>query len=234
MLGNDSHRPLDGLTFVIWEGDSRLPTPDSRLQFVSGYRGNAIHDGIEQIGFINGLLALHYSCGALQSHAGINVRPGQRGAIPPFILVVLGEDQIPDFRKAAAAAGGAAVRLATTNTEVIQNLTARPAGTAVSRRSPEVILLAAASNPPSRYPDIEPVIKSLIVVKEDRYPEALLRQVQTFGHEFPCPGDGLLLEVVAHAEVAQHLEESQVPGVSDRINVSGAEAFLARHQAGAG
>ena len=59
----------------------------------------------------------------------------------------------------------------------------------------------------------------------------------TSGQQFPRPGDGLGLEVVAEAPVAQHLEERVVVGVvADVFQVvvlaAGADALLAVDGAG--
>ena len=50
-----------------------------------------------------------------------------------------------------------------------------------------------------------------------------------------APGNGLSLEVVTEAEVAQHLEERAVGDVADIVDVFGAETLLAgRHRAARG
>ena len=48
------------------------------------------------------------------------------------------------------------------------------------------------------------------------------------GQEFPRPGNGLLLEIVAEGEVAQHLKIGAVAvGMADVLNIAGADALLA-------
>ena len=48
------------------------------------------------------------------------------------------------------------------------------------------------------------------------------------GEELPGPVDRLALEVIAEAEVAQHLEERHVPRrLADVLDVAGADALLA-------
>ena len=52
--------------------------------------------------------------------------------------------------------------------------------------------------------------------------------LRTFVQELPGPVDRLALEVVAEAEVAQHLEERLVErGPADVLDVAGADALLA-------
>ncbi len=51
---------------------------------------------------------------------------------------------------------------------------------------------------------------------------------EVLGEELPGPVDRLALEVVAEAEVAQHLEERHVPGgLADVLDVAGPDALLA-------
>ena len=60
-----------------------------------------------------------------------------------------------------------------------------------------------------------------------------MREPLLVGEEFPGPVDGFALEVVAEAEVAEHLEEGVVVGgAADVVDVAGAEAFLAGGGAG--
>ena len=64
-------------------------------------------------------------------------------------------------------------------------------------------------------------------------PQAVGVETQGLGDELPRVGNGLLFEVVAEAEVAQHLEERQVARrVADLVEVvvlaAGAHAFLHR------
>jgi len=59
-------------------------------------------------------------------------------------------------------------------------------------------------------------------------------QLEDFRNELPSPDNSLALEIVAEAEVAQHLEESVVNGVSNLVNIISAKAFLARSNAPTG
>ena len=53
-------------------------------------------------------------------------------------------------------------------------------------------------------------------------------------HKFPGPGNGLVLKIIADAEIAQHFEKSQVLGIAHRLNIRGAEALLAGGQTAVG
>ena len=50
----------------------------------------------------------------------------------------------------------------------------------------------------------------LVIVLVDGDGELLGRKLVHLGEELPCPVDGVMLEIVAEAEVAEHLEESVV------------------------
>ncbi len=57
-------------------------------------------------------------------------------------------------------------------------------------------------------------------------------KAETLGDQLPGEADRAVLEVVAEGEVAQHLEEGQVPLVrADDVDVGGAKALLHRDRA---
>src|SRR5579872_2085300 len=81
---------------------------------------------------------------------------------------------------------------------------------------------------------IVPDGERLVVVREDGDAEALLVQAEHSRQELPRPVDHFLLEVVAEAEVAEHLEEGTVRVVAHAVDIAGAEALLDRADARAG
>jgi len=97
-------------------------------------------------------------------------------------------------------------------------------------REPVVALLDAIAHDPLRALALgEPEIIGLLVVFEDRVPEALGRDTKHPGHELPGPGNGVLLEVIADTEVAEHLEEGLVvPVLADLVDVRRPEDLLHR------
>ena len=140
--------------------------------------------------------------------------------------VELREHQVPDFDLAE---GGAAVDFAARAADAVRALAGR-----VGR--PEVLVLAQPLEPLRRQLDlVEPDARRLVVVQVDRGRERFRVQAEPLlaGEELPRPVDRLPLEVVAEAEVAQHLEEGvMVGGAADVVDVAGAEAFLAGGGAG--
>jgi hypothetical protein len=149
--------------------------------------------------------------------------------MPLFVLVILGENEVPDFGKTTTIAPREAGSFATTSLypEVIMNLTARPTRSGITGRTPEIIFLPQPHYPFHRDAHIAPVPEGLVIIKKDAYPETLCGQPQVPGDKLPSPGNSFLLKVVPDAEVAQHLKESQVGGVAHDLNIGSAEAFLA-------
>ena len=74
-----------------------------------------------------------------------------------------------------------------------------------------------------------PELDGLVVVLEDRHVEAVGGQAEVVltGDELPGPRDGVGLGVATEGEVAEHLEEGEVAGVADVVDVVGAQALLA-------
>ena len=69
------------------------------------------------------------------------------------------------------------------------------------------------------------------IAREDRRPEAVAIELHVLGDELPGEVDGAVLEVLAEREVAEHLEERQVPRrQADVVDVGRAEALLHRRQ----
>ena len=73
-----------------------------------------------------------------------------------------------------------------------------------------------------RLPDLD----RLVVVLEHREVELFRRQAEHLGGELEGPGAHFVLEVLAEAKVAHHLEERQVTRVTDVVDVVGTHALL--------
>ena len=94
--------------------------------------------------------------------------------------------------------------------------------------APEVVHVAHALDPPGRHPHlVDPDLLGLVVALVHRDPEAVTIEPEDLGQQLPGHGDGLFLEVVTEAEIAQHLEEGAVVGVrADDVDIGRAEALL--------
>jgi len=123
---------------------------------------------------------------------------------------------------------------------IVEDFGARSAGAGVAHH-PEIIgsvarplVVADAHDALAWHTDLlGPEAIGFVVFGIHRHPQPLGRQLEDLGEQLPSVGDGLALEVVAEAEVAQHLEESVVPrGVADVFQVvvlaAGTHAFLRR------
>ncbi len=112
------------------------------------------------------------------------------------------------------------------------DLAARSARTSVAHL-PEVVLVAEALDAFDRNTDLlVPDRLGLVVAVVNGDPQAVAVDAERLGRQLPAPRDDLVLEVVAEAEVAEHLEEDKVSlGASDVVEIvvlaTGAGALLA-------
>jgi hypothetical protein len=176
----------------------------------------------------------------LQPHAGVDRWARQRDALGRAHLLELHEDQIPDLDEAVAIGVGAARRAARDLVAVVEkDLRAGPARTGVAHR-PEIVGRGDADDARFRKPrNLLPEVESLIVLGINRGDEAALVETEILGDQRPGVLDRERLEVVAEGEIAQHLEESVVPGgvahiVEIVVLAPGAHAFLRRGGAAVG
>ena len=221
MVSDDAERHvgLIGL-FIVRTGDLR----------------NLIRDIHNSINIEQRRDVLAHAGKALEAHAGIDVFLLEFGVIAVAVVIELGEDDIPDLDIAVtvAADGAAGLAAAVLLAAVIVNFRARAARSGAML--PEVILLAEAEDAvfgdaDHVAPDGEGLVicGGRLVAREDGRIEAVRLKADPLGagQEFPCPGNGLLLEVIAEGEVAQHLKIRAVAGrMADVFNVAGADALL--------
>ena len=173
----------------------------------------ACDEPCEEVDLVVAVHALEHGGEALEAHARVYRRSRQWGKCPVRPAVVLHEDQVPDLHVAVPVllgrTGGAAGDLGAV---VVEDLGAGTAGSGVAH-GPEVVLGAAAGKACRVDPYlIQPDGGGLVVIGEDRHPQPLRGQGEGPGQIVPGVVDGLALEVVAEAEVAQHLEEGVMAG----------------------
>ena len=226
VVGDDAHRDV-----VLRVGAVAL----------AARRGDEPEQRREQVGVVVALLPLDDGGQALEAHARVDARLGQRRQRAGRVAVELHEDQVPDLQVAVAVAADGALRppAADRRPLVDQDLAAGAAGAGVPHL-PEVVLLAEPDDAPGRQAgDLRPERRGLVVVAEDGDPEAVLGQAHGLRQELPGVGDRVGLEVVAEGEVAEHLEEGVVArGAPDVLQVvvlaAGADALLRGRGAGVG
>ena len=105
-----------------------------------GYTGQ---QGSKEVRIVDGGFTLYCRCGPFQTHTGIYTGPGQQCPITLPVLIILGEYKVPYLGKTGATAVRSTGRLPATDvlSEVVEYFTARPAGSGITGRSPEVVLL---------------------------------------------------------------------------------------------
>ena len=97
---------------------------------------------------------------------------------------------------------------------------------------PEVVVSAHWHDPLARNADLLPDVRRLEVFLIDRYPDTVSRQTKDLRRELQGHRDGIVLEIVADGEVAQHLEEGMVTcRPANPLDVVRSNAFLVRRHA---
>ena len=191
-----------------------------------------VDQGPEEVGLVVAVHPLKHRGRALQPHPGVHGGPGQRLHRAGSVAVELHEHEVPQLDVAVAVFVGAPRRPAGhLGPVVVEHLRAGAAGAGVAHR-PEVVLLSAAGKPgPIDTDVVEPDPGRLVVALVHRHPQLLRREPEHAGQELPAVADRVALEVVAEAEVAEHLEEGVVArGVADVLQIvvlaAGAHAAL--------
>ena len=160
---------------------------------------------------------------------------GQRRERVDRVLVVLHEHEVPVLQEALVLAAGQVVLGAELEPAVEVELAARPARPGRAGL-PEVLPARQQDDPLARDADAQPDLDrllvgaeaELVVALEDRRPDLLGFESEALQRELPRELRGALLEVVADREVAEHLEEREVPvGRADVVDVDRPEALLA-------
>ncbi len=224
MLGEDAQRDVR-----FGAGERSVPG--------AGHRFRGGEERAEDVDVPDRVDPLEHREVALQTGAGVHAGRRQRDQAAVRLGVELHEHEIPDLDETVLADGWAAVG-PELRTEVPEDLRARSAGPGVGH-APEVVLTEAL-DPVARHADrLAPDRLGLVVGLVHRDPEAIRVHAEDLGVELPCERDRLGLPVVAEAEVAEHLEEREMPvGPADVVEVvvlpAGADTLLDRGGAGVG
>ena len=148
----------------------------------------------------------------LEAGARVDVGLGEIAQRAILLAVELHEHQVPDLHVPLFAAAPAGATVGSPGRATIEvDLRGRPARPGVPHL-PEVVP-AKPLYAPHRHADrTVPDLGRLVVVGVHCHPEALPVQPEHLGQESPRQGYRPGLEVVPKAEIAQHLEEREVPG----------------------
>src|SRR5436309_7963751 len=177
---------------------------------------------------------------AVKAEAGVDVLLRQRRERAIGVQLVLGEDEIPVLEHALGVVAGAVRVAAERRAAVVVELGAGAARATVPGL-PEVVGATELDDPLGGNAHAQPALDRLLVGADaellvaaehaDPDPLGVEAEARRTG-QLPRPLDGLLLEVVAEGEVAEHLEERQMPcGGPDLLDVGRPEALLARRHA---
>ena len=225
----------------------------ARVRFGAGQPRDGGDQTFEDVDLVVVVGALHQRADALQAHARIDARRRQRCQRAVLRAVVLHEDDVPDLDPAVAILVGRAGRaagnaLAAIGIVVVEDLGAGAAGAGVAH-APEIVarvfralVVADADDAVGRHADaVVPQRVGLVVGVVDGDQQAVLVDAEPLraGDELPGEADRVFLEVVAEAEVAEHLEERVMPGgVADVLEIvvlaAGAHALLRGGRTGVG
>ena len=193
---------------------------------------------LEEIDLVVRVLALEHRREPLDSHARVHRRLRERMHRSRLVAVELHEHEIPDLDVAVAVLVRRSGRPARdAGAVVVEDLRARAARAGVGHL-PEVVLVAEAVDPRVRKSgNLTPDRARFVVGVMDGDPDTVAVESQALGGEVPREANGLGLEVVAEAEVAQHLEEREVaPRAADVVDVVvlALDADAALHGSGPG
>ena len=148
-----------------------------------------------------------------------------------FRAVKLREYEVPDFEETVAVAAYAAGRrtAAAFFAEVDEDFRVRTARTAAD--FPEIIF---------QFYDVvridirfsRPDFICFIIVRINGRPEFIFRQFHFFCQKLPCPTDGIVFEIIAEGEIAEHFKIRMMTGsAADIFNIARTDAALARRNA---
>ena len=202
----------------------------------SGKLGDLIGDVHHGVHIEQGVYILAHNRQTLQTHTGVDIFLLQLGVIVVAVVVELGEHIVPDLNVAVAIAAHGAVRLAAAEllTTVVVDLGAGATGAGAVL--PEVVRLAKAEDFFLGDADLlVPDVKGLVIIQIHGGIQTVFLQTHYLGQKLPAPCNGLVLEVIAEREIAQHLKIGAVAGsVTHIVNIAGADALLAGADPAAG
>ena len=219
-------------------GDDAVMDLAGAVGVAAGCMGARLDQRAHQVGVIVVVLALQQRADPFQPHAGVDRGVGQRFHAAILELLELHEDEVPDLDEPIPVLVGRTGRAAPDRgAVVIEDFGAGAAG-AGRAHLPEIVIGGDADDAVVGQPrDLFPDIRRLVIGVIDGDQQLVLGNPEIAGQQFPGIGDGLFLEIVAKAEIAQHFKEGMVArGVTHIVEVvvlaAGAHAFLRRGRAG--
>ena len=204
---------------------------------LAGNRRSLIDERRHHVGFPHTVFALHQREDALEAGTRIDRWLWQRRASAIGGLVELHEHEVPELHEPIALRIVERTAIGTeAGSAIDMQFAARTTRTGIAHL-PEVVFVAQALNAVHRHAHlVVPDLLGLVVAFVHSDPDAVAVESEDLGHQFPTPRDGIALEVITEAEVAEHLEEDKVTlRATDIVEVvvlaAGACALLSRDSA---
>mmetsp|Transcript_34600 Transcript_34600/g.67744 ORF Transcript_34600/g.67744 Transcript_34600/m.67744 type:complete len:395 (-) Transcript_34600:164-1348(-) len=198
-------------TISIFLSDLSRVRPDPSLL------SDGLEDRNKNVRVVVRPLVLEDGGDALETHASVDMLARKDGQALVLVAEHLDEDHVPDLKHVGVVHVDEACGVPSSDAIEVK-LCAGPAGASVAHL-PEVVLHVALEHS-VRGEILKPQIPGLVVARHGASEvlislavsgvEAVSRQLVHLGEQLPCPGDGLLLEVVSEGPVAKHLKEGVV------------------------
>ena len=200
----------------------------------TGRMGRGLDQRPHQVGVVIVMLALQKRADPFQPHAGIDRLHVEIAHGAVLELLVLHEDEVPDLDEAVAVFLGGTGRAAPDPVAVIEEDLGAGAAGAGRAHAPEIVVGRDADDAVvGKARDLLPDLRRLVIGVIDSDQQLVLRDAEIPGQQLPCEGDGVGLEVIAEAEIPQHLEEGMMARrIADIVQIvmlaARAHAFLRR------
>ena len=196
------------------------------------HRVNSLLSGsqevLEEVDIVVVVHALKNGSNTFETHTRINAGLGQTVHYTAFVAVKLHEHEVPNFDVAVAIFVGTARRAALhISTVVIEDFRAWTARTRVAHH-PEVVGHVASALVVTDANDafcgnahfFVPDVVGFVVFCVDGDPQFFSRKHEVLRQEFPGEVNGIVFEIIAKREVAEHFKESVVTcGVTHIVQV---------------
>src|SRR5688500_2157645 len=193
MIRDDAQRPVGFRIATV--GDTRQP-------------GHMLDDRLIEVDVVDRLDLLHDHDQPLQTHAGIDMLPGERRAGAIRELDELHEDVVPDLQIPLTVTTGCTLRRAAAmlGAAVEIDLRSGTIRSGCADGTPPVVFEPADSI--VRYPDyVAPDTQCVLVIRVHGWVKAISGDTEVLGKELPGPLERFALEVIADREVSKHEEE---------------------------
>ncbi len=213
--------------------DHPVMHPPGPVRILAGRMRARLDERAHEIGVVIVMLALQKRADPFEPHARVDRLHVERAHGAVLEPLVLHEDEVPDLDEAVAVFLRAARRAARDpGAVIVEDLGAGAAGPGGAHR-PEIVIRGDADDPLVGQARVFlPDRRGLVIGVIDRDQEPVRVDPEIAREQIPGIGDCLFLEIIAEAEIAQHLEEGMVArGIADIVEIvvlaARAHAFLA-------